>query len=192
MTRAKNGAAIDLRVLMECAMAFQELAASQVHSIPKLRETATSGLVGATSVVTCAVNLGFAIELYLKALRVQLGVAFRNSHDLYELWSDLPQDAKEYVEWMYLLGLKALPKNERFSCTLAVGSQEQPNWEKPDGKYLMVDPLLQRARNLFASFRYLFEIRIPEDESHQVRVFDYRPLLVLCDAVRAEVMTRLE
>ena len=74
-----------------CGEAFQRLAAKfipKIYVIPALSSQAMSNELG--DLVACATNLGFTIELYLKALLTQLDLPVPKSHNLRALYDRIP------------------------------------------------------------------------------------------------------
>ena len=51
--------------------------------------------------VACVTNLGFAIELYLKALLTHLGLPVLETHDLHDLYNATPQPVRVLIEDVY-------------------------------------------------------------------------------------------
>jgi len=73
----------DARAALVCGEAFQRLAAGFIPRIGVIKETSAQAMSNELGdLVACATNLGFAIELYLKALLTQLDLPVPKSHNL--------------------------------------------------------------------------------------------------------------
>jgi len=178
--------------ILEAAEAFQQIATSLVASIGRECPEGSSLVppTGYGNLVCCATNIGFALELYLKALSFQLDGTLRQGHELSKLFGDLPQDIRFEIELDYIDRVQALPKESRFSITLAKGPPKSPEWEKADGEQLLLESLLERSKNLFVTWRYIFEFTSDTGSEYQTHRFDYLPLQCACQAIRANIMNR--
>lgn len=81
---------------------------------------------GLGDLVSSATNLGFALELYLKALRMQLCLPYRRTHDLWDLYMDLPDDVKLGIGKSYDESRRSLQPGVRGAITIAKGPVEPP------------------------------------------------------------------
>ena len=78
-----------------CGEAFQRLATEFIPRIGLIKETSAQAMSNELGdLVACATNLGFAIELYLKALLTQLNLPVPQVHDLRALYDTIPQPVR--------------------------------------------------------------------------------------------------
>jgi len=177
-----------------CGEAFQRLAAEFIPRIGVIKETASQVMSNELgSLVACATNLGFAIELYLKALLTQLDLPVPKSHNLRTLYDKIPQPVRTLIESTYDTGLAyhEWQPHDRVSFTLAKGPLEEPRWDDRPKVSCALPELLARSRDVFQSWRYVFEFRQPEDSPYQFHQFEYGFLWCAAEAIRVEVTVRL-
>ena len=175
--------------------AFQRVAEQLIQAIWKLEEGLHHVVQDEMGdVVVCATNLAFALELYLKGLLALLGLDVPKVHDLHDLFSALPQSVRSVIEDTYNI---AIPDDlrrmgGRASFSVAKGPLgTPPEWEKLKALLALPD-LLVRSRDLFQSWRYLFEFREPKDGSYRFHQFDYGFLRCAAEVLRVELMVRLD
>jgi len=139
--------------------------------------------------VGSAVNVAFALELYLKTLLAQLQLGVLKHHDLRDLFDALPLDARTEIEETYDRSWRSRWLGERASITIAVGSRDLPQWtEYRESRGLPA--LLDRSRDVFQTWRYIFEIEVPAGSAYQFHRFEYGLLLCACDSLRAAIVGR--
>lgn len=146
------------------------------------------------NLVACATNLGFALELYLKGLLTQLDLPVPQTHDLRLLYDLIPQPVRALIEDTYDT---ALPKEEgqrrgRWRITLAIGPLKEPSWDDDTRVSLALPDVLKRSSDLFQAWRYIFEFRPPQNSPYQFHQFEYGPLRCAAEAMRIELMIRME
>jgi hypothetical protein len=177
-----------------CGQAFQRLAERLFPSIWAVRGTplhAISDEMG--DVVACATNLGLAIELYLKGLLARRGLEVPKVHDLAALFDALPEPERTYIE---ILFMDQMPDTLRilngrsWSFTLAKGAEETPQWDQ-SYRSLALPDLLARSKDLFQSWRYVFEFSLPAGNSYQFHQFEFIPLRCAAEAIRVELVAQL-
>lgn len=179
----------DYRAGLECADAFLRLAEPFIPAIPTLAET-TGGSPGAPGglgdLAACAVNLVFALELYLKTLLVQHAIPVPWGHDLRPLYDALPEGVKPGINETYAACL-AQWYGRRASVTIAKGPPEEPVWSdyRPTPKDL--PSLLSRSHGLFEAWRYVYEFTPEQGGRYQSVEFEYGLLLCACEAVKAAI-----
>jgi hypothetical protein len=177
-----------------CGEAFQRLAAEFIPKIGVIKETSAQAMSDELGeLVACATNLGFAIELYLKALLTQLGLQTLQTHDLRTLYDKIPQPVRTLIESTYDTGLvyhKWQP-SDRVSITLAKGPLEEPRWHDRTKVSCALPELLLRPRDMFQSWRYVFEYSHPEDSPYQFHRLEYGFLWCAAETIRVEVTVRL-
>jgi hypothetical protein len=178
-----------------CGEAFQRLAGEFITRISAIKEEPSQDMSNELGdLVACATNIGFAIELYLKALLTELDLSVPPVHDLRVLYDNIPQTVKALIEDVYD---RSWPEQVRqlgghVSITLgkAKGLLEAPGWD--DYKVSLALPdLLSRSKDLFQSWRYIFEFTQPEDSPYQFHQFEYGLLWCAAEAIRIEVTVRL-
>ncbi len=185
----------DSQLALVCGEAFQRLTEEFIPMIGTIKEEKFSQDMSNElgNLVACATNLGFAIELYLKAILTQLDLQVPLVHDLRILYGRIPQPVRAIIESVYD---EALPDqirqlNGRVSVTLAKGPIEKPRWDDYAKVSLALPDLLARSRNLFQCWRYMFEFSLPEDGQYHFHQFEYTPLRCAAEAMRVELRIRL-
>lgn len=182
-------------VALRCAEAFQRSAEKCIPSIPEMERgslppSSVPGRLG--DLVVCATNLSFAIELYLKALLVQLNCSFKPCHDLHYLYSQMPGRVRATMESVYdAFGRKQLLAGALRSITLAKGAPDEPSWDDYTKTSRGLPDLLKRSKDLFQSWRYIFEFSPLPDAAHEFFVFEYDLLWCAAETMRAETTIRL-
>jgi hypothetical protein len=179
---------------LACGEAFQKVAEKLIPAIWTVKEGATQIIPDELGeVVACATNLAFAIELYLKGLLVQLGLDVPKLHDLEFLYGAIPQSDRTLIESIYDVALPEEVRrlNGHVSFTLAKGAPESP-WRNDYGASLALPDLLARSKNIFQSWRYVFEFSQPEGSSYQFHQFEYGLLRCAAEVLRVELTVRLQ
>jgi len=184
----------EVQAALTCGEAFQRLAEElipRIGSIKKESSQVMSNELG--DLVTCATNLSFAIELYLKALLMFLDLKVPQVHNLRVLYDTIPQPIRELIESVYETAWpdQARQLRGRVSVTLAKGAREEPLWDDYAKESSALPDLLARSKNLFQSWRYIFEFRQPNDNSYQFHQFEYCLLWCAAEAFKAEIKVRL-
>jgi len=185
----------DSQAALVCGEAFQRLAEEFIPRIGAIKEKSSQDMSNELGdLVACATNLGFAIELYLKALLTQLDLPVPQVHDLRALYDRIPQPVRSIIESVYDTALPDQVRQlyGRVSFTIAKGPLEEPPWDD----YTKVSPalpdVLERSRDLFQSWRYIFEFTQPEDSPYQFHKFEYGLLWCAAEAMRVEITIRLQ
>ena len=137
----------------------------------------------------CATNLAFALEIYLKCLRAQLGLPQARGHDLWELYRGLPPNTKNEIERRYERG-RTNPSSAYASITFSLSRRpDTPAWEDLSLVSMKLGDVLKRSKDVFVSWRYVFEVRNAEDDgSRQLHRFEYLLLLLACVAINAVIL----
>lgn len=177
-----------------CGEAFQRLAEEFIPRIGVIKEESFQAMSNELGdLVACATNLGFAIELYLKALLTQLDLPVPQVHDLRTLYDAIPQPVRALLESVYDTALpdEVRQLRGRVSFTLAKGPPEEPRWDDHTKISLALPDLLARSRDLFQSWRYVFEFSPPKDSPYQFHQFEYGLLRCAAEAMRVEITIRL-
>jgi hypothetical protein len=183
----------DSQTALVCAEAFQRLAKEFIPKIGAIKEKSSQVISNELGdLVACATNLGFAIELYLKALLIQLDLPVPQDHNLRVLYDRIPQPVRTIIEDVYNTKWpeQASQLCGRVSITLAKGPMENPRWDNYKVSPALPD-LLARSKNLFQSWRYIYEFTQPEDSPYQFHQFEYGLLWCAAEAIRVEVTIRL-
>jgi hypothetical protein len=142
---------------------------------------------GLGELVCCATNLGFSLELYLKALLVQLGEAYPHQHDPSKLYAMLPVKVRQSIERKYNEYMKSVPAGVHVSITIAKGPVAPPTWSDYSKESKDLASVLYRSRDVFRSWRYLFEVRLEGEGTYEIHEFEYRLLHLACKALRAQL-----
>ncbi len=193
---SKTSAAKKVRNSQEalvCGEAFQRLAEKLIPAVWTVKEGCSHVMPDEMGdVVACATNLGFAVELYLKGLLIQMGLDVPMDHNLRNLYGAIPQSVRTLIESIYD---KTLPDElqrlgDHVSFTIAKGPLEVPQWNDYRVPLALPD-LLERSKDLFVSWRYVFEFSQPETSSYQFHQFEYGLLRCAAEVLRVELTVRL-
>jgi len=195
MSKKRKSIKGEIRALdmMVCGEAFQRVAEELIPSIPLTKAGSFKAINNeAGNIIVCASNLAFAIELYLKALLLHLDLEVPRTHDLSELYEKVPKQVRQLMESVYK---EALPGQVRqlgghVSITFAKGPRREPLWDD-DNRTLVLSDLLMRSKNLFESWRYVFEYCQPNDNFYQYHQFEYGFLWCAAETIKAEIKVRL-
>lgn len=133
--------------------------------------------------VVGAVNLSFAMELYLKAILLLSGTPHQRIHELEALFNELPSSVQEHLRKTYRMILGARSEEEdEFSLNLLVVSQDEnrmegfDNWPETEPE---IEALLKSHNNAFRDWRYgSFELKSLEGEMQ----FNFRAFTALLSA----------
>lgn len=145
----------DSQAALVCGEAFQRLAQEFIPRIGIIKKKSSQDMSSELGdLVACATNLGFAIELYLKALLTQLDLPVPQVHDLRTLYDAIPQPVRALIESVYDTKWpeQARQLRGRVSFTLgkAKGPLEELRWD--DYKVSLALPdVMARSRDLFQS-----------------------------------------
>lgn len=114
------------------------------------------------------------------------------SNDLRFLYDKIPRSVRELIESVYDTALpdQVRQLNGRVSITIAKGPLEEPRWDDYKISTSLPD-VLERSKNLFQDFRYIFEFSQPEASPYQFHQFEYGLLWCAAEAIRAEITMRL-
>jgi len=183
----------DPQAALACGQAFQRVAQQFIPDIPHMEGTGQAGFSSDTAdLVACATNLAFAIELYLKGLLAHLGLQVPATHDLRQLYDRIPSPIRALMEDVYLSCFREQVEGRpRPAVTLTIGPPDEPVWDRESKGSPALPDLLTRSRDLFQSWRYVFEYR-PRDESpYHLRKFEHALLWCAAETVKAELGVRL-
>lgn len=176
---------------LRCADSFRETAESFI--LGKFRNLPKGNLDASTlgDIAACATNLALALEIYLKCLRIQVGLAPRaggDGHDLWRLYKELPSHIRKDIEARYESG-RTRPYPTHASITFALQRNPvAPTWTDGDEKSMKLGEVLKRSKDTFISWRYVFEIRKPEQEGlGKKQTFEYLLLFLACVAIDAVI-----
>ena len=113
-------------------------------------------------------------------------------HYLDDLYDKIPSQVRALIEDVYNTKWPEQARQlcGRISFTVAKGPQKEPRWESYRPSLALPD-LLSRSRDLFHSWRYIFEFTQPKDSPYQFHQFEYGLLWCAAEAIRIEVTVRL-
>jgi len=181
-------------IALRCADSFRAVAESFIHgtltNLPKGSVEAYGPRLG--DIAACATNLAFALEIYLKCLRIQVGLPPRaegKGHDLWELYKELPSQVRTAIEERYESGrTRPFPTHASFTYVLQ-RSPVPPIWDEGNEKSMALPDVLKRSKDTFVSWRYVFEIQQPNrHDLVRRRTFEYLLLLFACTAINAVIL----
>lgn len=183
----------DCKSAFICAEAFQRLAEQFIPNISNIKESMLlkmSQEVG--DLVACVTNLSFAIELYLKALLIHSKLPVPKTHDLSILYDKLPDNLKKLIEDTYDICWRKEWLGRRATITLAKGPPQIPPWDDNSKRSTSLSDLLKRSKDLFESWRYIFEYSKSVNQCHELHEFEYGLLRTAAEALRVELVLRLK
>ncbi|MBF8254163.1 MAG: hypothetical protein HW373_858, partial [Deltaproteobacteria bacterium] len=185
-------------IALACADSFLKAAQSSIDP-ERIRKALPEGQFGIAEhghalgdLAVCATNLAFAIEIYLKCLRAQVGLPTRtqgSGHDLWKLYEDLPAHTRKEIEERYERG-RTHPHPTYASITFSHSRNPKPPvWSDIAEKSMCVAEVLKRSKDVFVSWRYVFEVKDSYGETgHQLHTFEYLLLLFACTAINAVIL----
>jgi hypothetical protein len=180
---------VDYALLVDCAESFQKMGELFIDRIYQQfpEESSREPPSGLGELVCCATNLAFSLELYLKALHARLGEAYLQEHDLSKLYTTLPAEVRKSIERSYEGYVKSVPAGVHASITVAKGPRAPPKWTSYSNESKDLPSVLRRSRDIFRSWRYLFEVRLQGEGSYETHQFEYLLLHLACKALRTQV-----
>ncbi len=186
-TTSKKKATIDCALLKDCSESFQKMAELFINGIYQRFPDGSSRKppAGLGELVCCATNLAFSLELYLKALHAQVGETYPQEHDLSKLYTTLPVKIRQSIERHYFEYFKSAPAGVHASITVAKGPKTPPAWTSYSKESKDLASVLFRSRDIFRSWRYLFEVKI--QGSYETHQFEYLLLHLACKALRTQL-----
>jgi HEPN domain-containing protein len=186
---SKKKAPVDYALLVDCADSFQKMGELFIDGIYQRFPEGTSWKPpsGLGELVCCVTNLSFSLELYLKALHAKLGEAYLQEHDLSKLYMSLPSEVRQAIERNYGEYVKSIPPGVHASITVAKGPEASPKWRNYSKEPKDLASVLNRSRDIFRSWRYIFEVRLQSEGSYEIHEFEYLLLHLACKALRTQL-----
>jgi hypothetical protein len=176
----------DLSAAQDSARTFRRAALALLEAAPEGIGDGSRQASGEAlgSIVCAATNLALALELYLKAAHICARTGFnRKTHFLDEIYSDLPKTERTNVRGKYDSLLDQLPDDQIQFINLARGQIVPPAWKDRVRQRDGLLPMLHRSRDVFVSWRYVFEIELPLSAQHQMIRFEHSLMNVACEAL---------
>jgi hypothetical protein len=141
-------------------------------------------------IAVAVTNLGFALELYLKAVRAWVGLESPETHDLWVLYKSLPVDVKQRIERLYEQDVATRDPNTMFTMHAIV--EQSPDGPSVVPKFPPTQPLLKdapnllrRAKSLAVSWRYPNDAVPVGARYSPVNTFEHSHLALLANALVA-------
>lgn len=186
-----SGGGKDVRSALHCAEAYYRLAKPFIAKIPGLDTSGTRATATIGDLVACATNLPLAIEIVLKALLASTGKPQGATHDLQRLYSDLPSELQTECQRRYVALLRAL-KPTRVAITLAIAaSNSEPPWNDVHEDPTLLANLLERSKDVFLAWRYIYEVPDPVVQPIRYHHFEYGLLQLAFEAIRDTVEAKV-
>ena len=132
--------------------------AKKFHTIGKvcIQEYKETQRISPTDIFASATNYGLAVELYLKTLLIMEGATKIHGHHLDTLYEELPEATRSAIEKIY----RNMGGNDRQETLYIRGRLEKSTADNsnPDPiRGTKIAQLLKNNRNIFATYRYMFE-----------------------------------
>jgi len=184
----------EIQAAFTCGEAFQRTAEELIPMIGSTKVESSKAMSNELGyIVVCAANLAFAIELYLKTLLMLFDLKVPQVHNLHYLYDKIPRSVRKLIESVYETAWpdQVRQLHGRVAVTLAKGLSEKPRWDNYNKKQLALPDLLARSKDLFQSWRYIFEFRLPKHSSYQFHQFEYGLLWCAAEVIKAEIKVRL-
>jgi hypothetical protein len=138
---------------------------------------------GLGGLVASATNLFFAIELYIKVLTIRTGKQPSHTHNLSELYSELPGQVRAEVERAYDTSLQAAPRGVPTAVRI---TRQEPGGTPPDGSEEPVHDLpsvLLRSAEGFDEWRYVYESWLSGGQATRFKTLEWGWLDLGCRAL---------
>jgi HEPN domain-containing protein len=177
MARRKKPEHLDPNIAIVAGDGFYRNADLFVTTLEKLLKRAEAGEISMNDVpldigfvIAAATEMCLAVELYLKAIWIRLGLDVPDTHNLWKLFKDLP--SSEFAEVIYQVYEKQnaeLPPGGPALARLylSVGTEEDHELERPE--LHSVKDVLKYCEDGFVTWRYLFE----KGEHGKTLAFDF-------------------
>ena len=182
-------------LVLQSADAFRAASRPFCEKVAKLRisEAVEEGRRDLGGMIASATNLAFAVELYMKALRIVNKQGPKWTHNLGKLYSDLPEKLRRSIEVTY----EAAPKPDvsLYATSLGISithkdasAEERATIPRgPSDESILA--VLERSSAVFENWRYLYD----QGEPGRVKrlPFEYHYLGIAADALREHVVRGL-
>lgn len=160
-----------------------------------LQDGAENAATLRSSVAVAVTNLGFALEMYLKSLRLLVGLDVPEKHDLWVLYKSLPVEIKNSIELRYEEYVARVERTTLFTLCMIVeaapnGQPQQPEFPKRVDVKFDVPNLLRRAGSLAVSWRYTQDAVPLGKRLSPVQYFEHSHLRIFREALVAEIRVR--
>ncbi len=185
----------DAAMVLRSADAFRAFSRPFCERVASLgrKEAIEEGRRSMGEMIASASNLAFAVELYMKALRIVHGQGPRWTHNLAKLYSEFPKELQESIEAAYA----AAPKPNVLEHVIDLGisithkdASEEDRIPKPLGPNdQSVRAVLERSSDAFEVWRYLYDQGEPGKVKRLPYEFHY--LGVAADALREHTAAAL-
>ncbi len=160
-----------------------------------LEEGAENAAEAGAALGVAVTNLGFALEMYLKSLRLLVGVEVPENHDLWVLYKNLPIEVKASLEKRYTELVAQRDPTTLLTLSFVVeaaeeGRSQKPEFPKKDPVKKDVPNLLRRAGRLAVTWRYPHDSVPLGDRNSPVQNFEHSHLRLFHDALVEEIRAR--
>jgi hypothetical protein len=149
----------DAYIVLKTGDAFRKVSDSfcQRMSALPLEESKQEADKDKGGMIAAATCLAFAVELYIKALRMLNRLGPKRIHYLDELYSDLPNNLRRSIEKRYNAGMGTSSRALVVNITHKdATSQERMKKPQPEVDQSLLG-VLKRSRDVFTTWRYLYD-----------------------------------
>lgn len=160
-----------------------------------LQEGYESAVEAEAALGVTVTNFGFALEMYLKSIRLLVGVEVPENHDLWVLYKSLPIEVKQAIERRYTDLVAQRDPTTLFTLSFVLeaaeeGRSQRPEFPKKEPVKTDVPNLLRRAGRLAVTWRYPHDSVPFGDRYSPVQSFEHSYLRLFCDALIEEIRAR--
>ena len=177
------------------ADAFRNHSKMFIDSLPKenfdvalkVAENDFGGLIASVTM------LAFALELYLKALRIKTDLPVPEEHDLLKLYKNLSKELKQSIENQYNKSNTERAGNLATHLFYEINIKPSENNSVNNAKIrenIMDDKLesvLKRSKDAFDTWRYIYE----EKDAYVKYNYEFYHLDLICEITRSHLTTSI-
>lgn len=151
-----------------------------------LQQGADAAATDAATVFGVATNMALSLELYLKAIRIGLGLSSQDTHNLWSLYKSIPNDVKARLEAAYDAKVGAMTPTRQFELEICIQRGGDPSehveFPKSIKRSKELPALLKRSAFMFVAWRYVHE-SVPATQKYAFFTFEHSLLRAACETL---------
>lgn len=168
----------DPRTAFNTAKAFQNNAAVYIEYLGKdINTAAQRAMNDFGGLIASATSLALALELYLKSLRLLIGMPILQRHELWALYKTIHPDIRNSIERHYEATRTPINSSDAVSVVMAIAPKQAPisdiklarEQSKLTAKDKSIQEVLRRNNDAFRTWRYLHEAGDPS----KIEMYEY-------------------